>query len=187
MAIRKSNRVGTLSVTVAITSLSSIEVGVRVVISNSIGVSVWRWLIRVSNSSFDYRGMISWGSMDNRGMVGWSSMDNRGSMDNWSMISRGSMDNWGSMNNWGMIGWAMGKDNGSMISRGSMDNGSMISRGSMDNWGSMNNWGMISWAVGKDSLGSVETIWGISNSSNSSTKSLGLCGASVLSLVWLGD
>merc|ERR1719293_20311 len=124
MAIRKSNRVGTLSVTVAITSLSSIEVGVRVVISNSIGVGVWRWLIRVSNSSFDYRGMVSWGSMDNRGMVGWSSMDNRG---------------------------------------------------------------MISWAVGKDSLGSVETIWGISNSSNSSTKSLGLCGASVLSLVWLGD
>merc|ERR1719293_262336 len=130
MAIRKSNRVGTLSVTVAITSLSSIEVGVRVVISNSIGVGVWRRLIRVSNSSFDYRGMVSWGSMDNRGMVGWSSMDNRGSMDNWSMIS---------------------------------------------------------WAVGKDSLGSVETIGGISNSSNSSTKSLGLCGASVFSLIWFGD
>merc|ERR1719145_207144 len=145
--IRKSNRVGTLSVTVTITSLSGIEVGVRVVISNSIGVGVWRWLIRVSNSSFDYRSMVSWGSMDIRGMVGWSSMDNRGSMDN----------------------------------------GSMISRGSMDNWGSMNNWGMISWAVGKDSLGSVETIGGISNSSNSSTKSLGLCGASVFSLIWFGD
>merc|ERR1719293_406581 len=124
MAIRKSNRVGTLSVTVAITSLSSIEVGVRVVISNSIGVGVWRWLIRVSNSSFNYRGMVSWGSMDNRGMVGWSSMD---------------------------------------------------------------NWGMIGWAVGKDSLGSVETIGGISNSSNSSTKSLGLCGASVFSLIWFRD
>merc|ERR1712046_102765 len=92
--IRKSNRVGTLSVTVAITSLSSIEVGVRVVVSNSIGVGIWRRLIRVSDSSFDNRGMVSWGSMDNWGMVGWSSMDNGGSMDNGSMISRGSMDNW---------------------------------------------------------------------------------------------
>merc|ERR1719343_1886008 len=91
--IRKSNRVGTLSITIAITSLSSIEVGVRVVISNSIGVGVGRGLIWVGNGSFH-----------NRGMIGWSSMDNRGSMDNRSMVSRGSM------NNWGMIGWSMGKN-----------------------------------------------------------------------------
>merc|ERR1719419_1931661 len=68
-----------------------------------------------------------------------------------------------------------------------MNNRSMISRGSMDNRGSMNNWGMIGWAVGKDSLSSLETIGGISNSSNSSTKSLGLSGASVFSLIWFGD
>merc|ERR1719343_1955440 len=85
--IRKSNRVGTLSITIAITSLSSIEVGVRVVISNSIGVGVGRGLIWVGNGSFH-----------NRGMIGWSSMDN------WGMVSRGSMDNWG------MIGWSMGKN-----------------------------------------------------------------------------
>ena len=80
----------------------------------------------------------------------------------------------GGVDNRSMIGWSC------MDNRGSMDNGSMVSRGSM------NKWGVIGWAMGKDSLSSMETVRGVSNSSNSSTESLGLCGASVLSLVWLG-
>ena len=38
-----------------------------------------------------------------------------------------------------------------------------------------------------DSSGAMKTVWRINNRSNSSSKSLGLCGASVFSLVWLGD
>merc|ERR1719414_2231263 len=66
-AIRKSNRVGSLISTSTIRRLSSLEVRLRVVISNSIGVSV--------------RGNNIWGS------IGWSSVSN-----NWSMISWGSMN-----------------------------------------------------------------------------------------------
>jgi len=115
-AIRKSNGVRSLSVSGTITSLSSVEVGVGVVISNSVGVSVGGWLIRVS------RGMVSGGSMDYRGMVSRGSMDNWGSVDNRGMISRGSVDNWGSM-----------------VDRSSVDNrGSMVSRSmSKDSLGSM--------------------------------------------------
>merc|ERR1712168_374402 len=86
-AIRKSNRVRSLSIASTITGLSSVEVGVGVVISNSVGVSVGRRLIRVSRS------MVGGGSMDYRGVV------SRGSMDNWgSMVSRSmSKDSLGSM------------------------------------------------------------------------------------------
>ena len=37
------------------------------------------------------------------------------------------------------------------------------------------------------SPGTMKTVRRVSNRSNSSSKSLGLCGASVFSLVWLGD
>merc|ERR1719499_1700446 len=103
-AIRKSDRVRSFSVSGTITSLSSVEVGVGVVISNSVGVSVGGWLIRVS------RGMVSGGSMDYRGMVSRGSMDNWGSVDNRGMISRSSVDNGGSM-----VSRSMSKDSlGSM-------------------------------------------------------------------------
>ena len=97
--IRKSNRVRSSSITSTITSLSSIEVGVGVVISNSISVGVRRRLIRISRLS-----MVGGGGMDNRGVVGRGSMDNRGvvgrgSMDNRSMVGRGSMVDWGMSNN----------------------------------------------------------------------------------------
>merc|ERR1711983_659686 len=79
--IRKSNRVGSFSIASTITSLSSVESSLGVVISNSVGVSVRGRLIRVG-----YGGSVNnGGSMDNRGMV-----DNGGSMD--SMNNRGSMD-----------------------------------------------------------------------------------------------
>merc|ERR1712106_813630 len=129
-AIRKSNRVRSSSITSTITSLSSVEVGLGVVIGNSIGVSVRRRLIRVSNGSMD-----KWGGMDNRGMVGRGSMDKRG------MISRGGM----------------------------------VDRGSM-----------VGWAMTKNSPSSMKTVRRVSNGSNTCSESLGLNGASVFSLEWLG-
>merc|ERR1712106_975309 len=86
-AIRKSNSVRSFSITSTITSLSSIESSLGVVISNTIGVSIGRGLIRVSNGSSMYKGS----SMDNRGIICRSGMDNRG------MICRSDMDNGGSM------------------------------------------------------------------------------------------
>jgi len=132
-AIRKSNRVRSLSVSGTITGLSSVEVGVGVVISNSVGVSVGGGLIRVG------RGMISRGGMDYRGMVSRGSMDNRGSVDNRGMISRGSVDNWGGM----------------------------VDRSGMNNRGSM-----VSRSMSKDSLCSMKTVRRVSDSGNSSSKSL---------------
>ena len=139
-AIRKSNRVRSSSVTSTITSLSSVEVGLGVVISNSIGVSVRRRLIRVSNGSMD-----KW-CMDNRGMVSWCCMDKRG------------MVGWGCMDKRGMISWS-----------------GMVDRGSM-----------VGWAMTKNSPSSMKTVRRVSNGSNTGSESLGLNGASVFSLVWLG-
>merc|ERR1719384_650472 len=91
-------------------------------------------------------------------MVSRSGMDNRGSMDNGGMVSRSSMDN-----------------------RGSMDNGGMVRWGGMDNRGSM-----VGRSMSQNSLGTMKSVRRVSNGSNSSSKSLGLSGASMFSLVWLG-
>merc|ERR1712002_341925 len=81
---RDSLRVGSSS----ITGLSSIEVGVGVVISNSIVVGVRRDLISINlSNSMGNGSMVSRGSMHHRGMVSGGSMDHR------SMISRGSVNN----------------------------------------------------------------------------------------------
>jgi hypothetical protein len=147
-AIRKGNRVRSLSITSTITSLGSVEVGVRVVISNSVCVGVRGGLIGVGRFS-----VVSWGSVDHRGMVGRGSMNNRG-----SVVSRGVVDHRG------------------VVGRGVVDHrGSVVDRG-----------GMVSRSVSKHSLGSMETVRRVSNSSNGSTKSLGLDSAPVLSLVGLG-
>ena len=42
-------------------------------------------------------------------------------------------------------------------------------------------------SMSDESPGTMKTVRRVSNRSNSSSKSLGLCGASVFSLVWLGD
>merc|ERR1711892_68240 len=139
-AIRKSNRVRSLSISITITSLSSVEVGVGVVIGDSIGVSVRRGFIRIG------RGMVSWGGMDDRGVVCGGGMDDRG-----------------------------------VVCGGGMDNGGMVNWRSMDYGGSM-----VSWSVNKTSPSSMKTVRRVSNSGNRSSESLGLSGASVLSLVWLG-
>merc|ERR1711942_511079 len=69
-AVRESHRVGSLSIASSITGLSSIEVGVGVVIGNSVVVGVRRDLISInlSNSMGD-GSMVSRGSMHHRGMV----------------------------------------------------------------------------------------------------------------------
>merc|ERR1711892_1470320 len=102
--IRKSNSVRSFSITSTITSLSSVESSLGVVISNTIGVSIGRRLIRVSNgssvdkgSSMDKRGVICRSSMDNGGSMIYRSMDNRG------MVCWCSMDNWSSMVDRGMV------------------------------------------------------------------------------------
>jgi len=105
-AIRKSNRVRSLSIASTITGLSSVEVGVGVVISNSVGVSVGGGLIRVGRGMVSGGSMDNRGSVDNRGMISWGGMYNRSSVDNRGMVSRGSVDYRG-----GMV------DRGSMVSR----------------------------------------------------------------------
>merc|ERR1712123_425242 len=71
-----------------------------------------------------------------------------------------------------------------------MDNWGMVGGSSMDNWGmvggsSMDNWSMVGRSSNTSST--MKTVGRVSYSSNRSSKSLGLSGASVFSLVWLGD
>merc|ERR1712113_890845 len=88
-AIRESNIIRSRNNTSSITRLSSVEVSLGVVISNSVLVGIGLisigWL----------RGMVSRGSVDNRGVV-----DNRGMVDNWG--NSNSMSNWvgNGVSNW---------------------------------------------------------------------------------------
>ena len=89
-AIRKGNRVGALSVTGTIAALSGVEVGVGVVVSDGVVVSVGGDLVRVHLGN----------SVGDR--VGNSVRDHRGSMDNrGSVHNRGGMDDRGSVYNRG--------------------------------------------------------------------------------------
>merc|ERR1712183_1224406 len=128
--IGKSNIIRSRDNTGSISSLSSVEVSLGVVISNSVLVGIGLisigWL----------RGMVSRGSMDNRGVV-----DNRGMVDNWGNSNSmgngvvGSMSNWvvDSMSNW-------------------VSNYSMVD--SMSNWvvDSVSNW------VSNDSMSNMATM-----------------------------
>merc|ERR1712106_1032717 len=107
--------------------------------------------------------MVGWSSMDNWGMVGGSSMDN------WGMVGGSSMDNW------------------SMVGGSSMDNGGMVGGSSMDNWSMVGGSSMVDWSMSNNTSSTMKTVGRVSYSSNRSSKSLGLSGASVFSLVWLGD
>ena len=95
-AIRKSNIIRSRNNTSSITRLSSVEVSVGVVISNSVLVGIGLisigWL----------RGMVSRGSVDNRGVV-----DNRGMVDNWG--NSNSMSNWvvDGMGDWVSNNWVV--------------------------------------------------------------------------------
>ena len=81
-AVRKGNRVGSLGIAGTIRGLLSVEVGLGVVISNSVGVGVGGDLIGVDLSLVGGgRGMVSGGSMGNdRGSVD-SVGNNRGGVD----------------------------------------------------------------------------------------------------------
>jgi len=159
-AVREGDGVRAGHNTVGIAGLSSVEVGLGVVVGNSVGVGVGLWeLLLVDNSN---RGGVSRGSVHNRGRGGVSrgSMHNRGR----GMIGRGSVDNRG-----GMVD-SMGDKRGSMDSmvgncvmgnnRGSVVHSVMSHRSSVDKRGSMmdsvrNNWGVdgvVSHRVG-DSVG----------------------------------
>jgi len=100
-------------------------------------------------------------------------------------VSRGSISR-GSMHNRGMVSWGS-VDNRGMVSRSRMDNRSSMDNRGMVSWGSVVDRGsMVSRSMSKDSLCSMKTVRRVSNSSNSCSKSLGLCGAPVFPLVWPG-
>merc|ERR1712027_167408 len=120
-AIGKSNRVRSSNIGSTIGLFLSVEAGLGVVISNSVGEGVGGLLSKViSNiSSLDW-GMVSWG-LDNWGSISWSSMDSMS--NNWSSVD--SVVNWGVDgvgNNWSsvnsMVNWGMD----SVDKRGSMSN-----------------------------------------------------------------
>jgi len=98
-AVRKGNRVGASLGANTIRRFSSIEVGVGVVISNSIVEVVGGDLSQTISNSMGYnRGMVSRGGMNHRGMVSRGGMNHRGSMDHSSWaVGRGSMNNRSSM------------------------------------------------------------------------------------------
>ena len=171
-AIRKSNGVGSRSISVAVTGFSSVEVSCGVIVSNSIGVSVRRGLIRVGGF------MIGRGSMDNWGVVSGSSVDNRGGVDNGSMVGWGMVDNWSSMDYWGMVGWGGVVDNrGSMVSWGVVDNGGgMVS--------SMGNWSVST--ISRLNLGKTLGVVYLGHRGVGGSESLGLHNASLFS-IWSGD
>merc|ERR1719323_2683075 len=90
-AIGKSNGVRSSNVGGTIRLLSSVEVSLGVVISNSVGEGVGGDLIGVLLS------LVGW----SRSVVGWSSLHN-----NWSMDSMGHMD-WGMVNSVGHVDWSV--------------------------------------------------------------------------------
>merc|ERR1719397_992337 len=125
-AVGKGDLVRTGDNTVGIAGLSGVEVGLGVVVSNTVGVGV-----RLRGS------VVGRGSVDNRGsVVGRGSVDNRGNLHNRGrgVVSRGSVHNRGR----GMIGRG-GMDNrgrgiggGSVHNRGGVVDGVGHKRGSMD-------------------------------------------------------
>merc|ERR1712200_128083 len=178
-AIRKGNRVGALSVAGTIAALSGVEVGVGVVVSDGVVVSVGGDLVRVHlGNSVGNRV----GNSVNRGMVSRGSVDNRGSV----------VDNRGSVNHRG----GMGDNGGSMGNRVSNDTvGKAMSNNTVGDTVSDNT---VSNSVANNTVGktmsdhtsvtsSMEGIGVLSNSSNVSSEGLGLRVVSDLSLEGLGD
>jgi len=120
-AVGKSNGVRALTLAGAVIGLSSVEVGVGVVVSDSVLVGVGGDLIGVH---------LDRGSVVGRGGV----VDNRGSVDNGGVVSRSSVDNGGSVVSRGSV-----DNGGSVVGRGGMvDNrGGVVGGGSVDDGGSV--------------------------------------------------
>merc|ERR1719397_1164016 len=139
-AVGKGDLVRTRDNTVGIAGLSSVEVGLGVVVGNTVGVGVrLRGLLNVHNRG----SVVGRGSVDNRG-----NLQNRGR----GMIGRGGMDNrgrgigGGSVHNRGGVVGGVGHKRGSMDSmvgncvmghRGSMMHSMVNHRSSVDKRGSM--------------------------------------------------
>jgi len=167
--IREGNRVRSSHSSGSISRLSSIEVSLGVVISNSVmvGVGCGLFLLVISGSSMVCSG---WGMVGGgRGMVGGGSMNYRGGMVCWGMMDNGSMmDYGGMMDRSSMISRSMVYNWCSMISRGR----SMVGRGSMVSWSSMvrrggsiamsrqSSWGMHSSRVLLITAISMYRLWG---------------------------
>ena len=160
-AVGKGDRVRSRDNTVGIAGLSSVEVGLGVVVGNTVGVGVGlRGLLCVHNSD---RGVVSRGShLHNRGrgMVGRGGVDNGGSVDN-----RGGMvDSVG--HNRGSVGnCVVSHDGGSVDSvvgeRGGVHKRGGVVDGVRDDWGSVSNsvvgHGVVGNRVGDD-RGSVDSV-----------------------------
>merc|ERR1712241_1186675 len=122
-AIGKSNIIRSRNNTSSITRLSSIEVSLRVVISNSVLVGIGLisigWL----------RGMVSRGVVDNRGMV--DNWGNSNSMSNWVVDGMGDWvsNNWvvDSMSNWVVDSVSNWVSNHSMSNMATMGDNSTMS------------------------------------------------------------
>jgi len=173
-AVGKGDLVRTGDNTVGIAGLSGVEVGLGVVVSNTVGVGVrLRGLLNVHNRG----SVVGRGSVDNRGnlhnrgrgVVSRGSVHNRGR----GMIGRGGMDNrgrgigGGSVHNRGGVVDGVGHKRGSMDSmvgncvmghRGSMMHSMVSHRSSVDKRGSMvdsvrNDGGMGNSMVGNSVVG----------------------------------
>ena len=127
-AIGKGNRVGSSNSTSAISSLSSVESSLGVVISNSILESIRCGLLLVDGGSMvgRLRGRVVGGGsrvvggsmVDGRGMVDYGGMvDNRGMVHNRSMMDRSVVDNRGMVHR-GMVGHVAGVSNNRSMSMG---------------------------------------------------------------------
>jgi len=119
-AVGEGDGVGAGDDTVGVAGLGGVEVGLAVVVGDTVGVGVGlRGLLHVDNGG----GVVSrGGNLDHRGRgVGGGSVDHRGNNSR-GVVGRGSVDN-----------------GGSVVGRGGMvDNrGGVVCRGSVDNGGSM--------------------------------------------------
>jgi len=173
-AVGKRDGIGAADVSAGIAGLSGVEVGLGVVVSNTVGVGVrLRGLLNVHNRG----SVVGRGSVDNRGnlhnrgrgVVSRGSVHNRGR----GMIGRGGMDNrgrgigGGSVHNRGGVVDGVGHKRGSMDSmvgncvmghRGSMMHSMVSHRSSVDKRGSMvdsvrNDGGMGNSMVGNSVVG----------------------------------
>merc|ERR1712123_539329 len=154
-AVGKSNIVRSRHNTGSISSLSSVEVSLGVVISNSVGVGVR--LINMGRLNIRGCGMVSrgWGvcrgGMDDRGMVNSMSdwVGNESVVSNW-VGNKSVVSNW--VGNKSMVGnWVTNK---SMVGYW-VSNNSMVSKTMMSNMATMGHNGTMSMAehMGRHSRG----------------------------------
>merc|ERR1740123_2248199 len=171
-AVRKGDRVRAGDNTVSIASLSGVEVGLGVVIGNTVGVGVrLRGLLHVHKRGSVVgrggvhnrgRGVVSRGGVDNRSRgVGRSSVHDRGGVVDGVGQDRGSVD---SMMGNCVMGHGVSNNRGSMVSqrssvdkRGSMVDGVVGNRGVgksvVSNRGSVHQRGVVGNSVVGDRVG----------------------------------